>query len=206
MHTSGIVSLAAFVSVLAAGVPDVASQGSAMSPSERAIVEHVRAQTTEGLALLERAVNINSGTMHLAGVREVGRLFGAELESLGFKTRWVDGAAFKRAGHLVAEHPAAGPRILLIGHLDTVFEPDSPFQKFERLDERRARGPGAIDMKGGDVIIVQVLKALKASGALDRMNVTVVMTGDEEASGDPQDVARAALVAAAKGVDVAIGF
>ncbi len=206
MHTSGIVSLAAFVSVLAAGVPDVASQGSAMSPSERAIVEHVRAQTTEALALLERAVNINSGTMHLAGVREVGRLFGAELESLGFKTRWVDGAAFKRAGHLVAEHPAAGPRILLIGHLDTVFEPDSPFQKFERVGSTSARGPGVLDMKGGDVIMIQALRALEAAGALKAMNVTVVMTGDEESSGDPQSVAREALVAAAKGAHAAIGF
>src|SRR6476660_8609805 len=206
MHTSGIVSLAAFVSVLAAGVPDVASQGSAMSPSERAIVEHVRAQTTEALALLERAVNINSGTMHLAGVREVGRLFGAELESLGFKTRWVDGAAFKRAGHLVAEHPAAGPRILLIGHLDTVFEPDSPFQKFERVGSTSARGPGVLDMKGGDVIMIQALRALEAAGVLKAMNVTVVMTGDEESSGDPQSVAREALVAAAKGAHAAIGF
>ena len=206
MHTSGIVSLAAFVSVLAAGVPDVASQGSAMSPSERAIVEHVRAQTTEALALLERAVNINSGTMHLAGVREVGRLFGAELESLGFKTRWVDGAAFKRAGHLVAEHPAAGPRILLIGHLDTVFEPDSPFQKFERVGSTSAKGPGVLDMKGGDVIMIQALRALEAAGALKAMNVTVVMTGDEESSGDPQSVAREALVAAAKGAHAAIGF
>ncbi len=87
-----------------------------------------------------------------------------------------------------------------------MFEADSPFQKFERLNERQARGPGIIDMKGGNVIIVQALKALHAAGALDRMHVTVVMTGDEEASGDPQDVARAALVAAAKGVDVAIGF
>jgi glutamate carboxypeptidase len=87
-----------------------------------------------------------------------------------------------------------------------VFEADSPFQKFERLNERQARGPGIIDMKGGNVIIVQTLKALRAAGALDRMHVTVVMTGDEEASGDPQDAARAALVAAAKGVDVAIGF
>ena len=43
-----------------------------MSPSERAIVEHVNAQTTDALALLERAVNINSGTMNFAGVREVG--------------------------------------------------------------------------------------------------------------------------------------
>ena len=206
MHTSGIVSLAAFVSVLAAGVSDVASQGSAMSESERAIVEHVRAHTTEALALLERAVNINSGTMHLAGVREVGRLFGAELESLGFKTRWVDGAAFKRAGHLVAEHPAAGPRILLIGHLDTVFEPDSPFQKFERVGSTSARGPGVLDMKGGDVIMIQALRALEAAGALKAMNVTVVMTGDEESSGDPQSVAREALVAAAKGAHAAIGF
>lgn len=206
MQTSGIVSLAAFVSVLAAGVPDVASQGSAMSPSERAIVEHVRAQTTEALALLERAVNINSGTMHLAGVREVGRLFGTELESLGFKTRWVDGAAFKRAGHLVAEHPATGPRILLIGHLDTVFEPDSPFQKFERVGSTSAKGPGVLDMKGGDVIMIQALRALEAAGVLKAMNVTVVMTGDEESSGDPQSVAREALVAAAKGAHAAIGF
>ena len=206
MQTSGIVSLAAFVSVLAAGVPDVASQGSAMSPSERAIVEHVRAQTTEALALLERAVNINSGTMNLAGVREVGRLFGTELESLGFKTRWVDGAAFKRAGHLVAEHPATGPRILLIGHLDTVFEPDSPFQKFERVGSTSAKGPGVLDMKGGDVIMIQALRALEAAGVLKAMNVTVVMTGDEESSGDPQSVAREALVAAAKGAHAAIGF
>src|SRR6476659_5319974 len=206
MHTSGIVSLAAFVSVLAAGVSDVASQGSAMSPIERAIVEHVRAHTTEALALLERAVNINSGTMHLAGVREVGRLFGAELESLGFKTRWVDGAAFKRAGHLVAEHPAAGPKILLIGHLDTVFEPTSPFQKFERLNDSTARGPGIIDMKGGDVIIVHALKALRDAGQLDKLNVVVVMTGDEEAAGRPLAEARRALVNAAQGAAYALGF
>jgi glutamate carboxypeptidase len=63
-----------------------------------------------------------------------------------------------------------------------------------------------IDMKGGGVIMIHALRALAASGSLDRMHVTVVMTGDEESSGDPQDAARAALVAAAKGADVAIGF
>ena len=178
----------------------------ALDPDERAIVGHVDAHNAEALALLERAVNIKSGKQNFAGVREVGKLFAAELDGLGFTTRWVDGAAFKRAGHLVAERGRPGRRFLLIGHLDTVFEADSPFQKFERLNERQARGPGIIDMKGGNVIIVQALKALHAAGALDRMHVTVVMTGDEEASGDPQDVARAALVAAAKGVDVAIGF
>jgi glutamate carboxypeptidase len=118
----------------------------------------------------------------------------------------VDGAAFKRAGHLIAEHPGAGPKILLIGHLDTVFEADSPFQKFERISATAARGPGIIDMKGGDVIIIQALKALNAVGALKAMDVTVVMTGDEEDPGEPQSAAREALVVAAKGKDIAIGF
>lgn len=179
---------------------------SSLTPPERVIVEHVDAHNAEALALLERVVNINSGSQNFKGVQEVGKVFAAELDTLGFKTRWVDGAAFKRAGHLVADHPGTGPRTLLIGHLDTVFEPDSPFQKFERLDGNKARGPGIIDMKGGDVIIVQALKALQAAGALRSMNVVVVMTGDEEDSGEPLSLAREALVAAAKGADVAIGF
>jgi glutamate carboxypeptidase len=177
-----------------------------LTAEERSLVAWIDAHDAEALALLERAVNINSGTQNFAGVRAVGRLFSGELEALGFTTRWIDGAAFGRAGHLVAERPRSGTRVLLIGHLDTVFEPDSPFQTFERLNERQARGPGIIDMKGGNVIMIHALKALQASGALDRLHVTVVMTGDEESSGDPLDAARAALVAAAKGAEVALGF
>jgi glutamate carboxypeptidase len=173
---------------------------------ERAIVSAVDAGNADALALLERAVNINSGTHNFAGVRAVGDLFRKEFDALGFKTTWVDGTPFKRAGHLVAEHPGKGPRILLIGHLDTVFEPDSPFQKFQRVDDKTAKGPGIIDMKGGDVIIVAALKALKAAGILADMNVIVVMTGDEEDSGDPQAAARAALVNAATGARYALGF
>jgi glutamate carboxypeptidase len=179
---------------------------SGLTPDERELAGHIDAHNHEALALLERVVNINSGTQNFEGVREVGRAFRAELDALGFSTRWVDGAAFKRAGHLVADHPGTGPRILLIGHLDTVFEKDSPFQKFERLDERTARGPGIIDMKGGNVVMVGALKALHAAGVLKAMNVVVVMTGDEEDSGDPLSAARDALVAAAKGADLAIGF
>jgi glutamate carboxypeptidase len=173
---------------------------------ERTIVEFVDRFNDDGLKLLERVVNINSGTQNLAGVAEVGQIFRAELDALGFRTTWADGASFKRAGHLIAEHPASGPKFLLIGHLDTVFEKDSPFQKFERVDATHARGPGIIDMKGGDVIIIQALKALNAAGALKTMDVTVVMTGDEEEPGVPRSAARAALVAAAKGKDIAIGF
>jgi len=178
----------------------------AQDQTERAIVRHVDTRLAEAVALLERVVNINSGSMNLAGVREVGAVFRAELDALGFATRWIDGAAFGRAGHLVAERDGSGPRLLLIGHLDTVFEPDSPFQRFTMLDDSTARGPGVIDMKGGDVVIVEALRALAAAGALDGMSVRVVMTGDEELTGRPIQVSRAALIEAAEWADIAVAF
>src|SRR5690606_2432787 len=177
-----------------------------LTAEEQAIARAVDAEEERALALLARAVNINSGTLNLDGVRQVGALFSAELEELGFRARWVDGAAFGRAGHLVAERPGAGPKILLVGHLDTVFEPDSPFQTFERIGPDRARGPGVIDMKGGNVVIVSALRALAAAGALDRLHIVVVMNGDEESAGQPLSAARAALLEAARGADAAIGF
>jgi glutamate carboxypeptidase len=173
---------------------------------DKAITSYIDAHNAEALTLLERVVNINSGTQNFAGVRAVGAIFRAAFDTLGFKTRWVDGAAFQRAGHLVAEHPGTGPKILLIGHLDTVFERDSPFQKFQRIDDKTAKGPGIIDMKGGDVVILHALSALDAAGVLKDMNVAVVMTGDEEDGGRPLAQSREALVAAAKGAEVAIGF
>lgn len=184
----------------------LSAQSGALSPEERALVQFIDANNASAITLLEKAVNINSGTQNLAGVREVGALFRAEFDALGFKTEWVDGTPFKRAGHLVADHPGPGPRILLIGHLDTVFEPDSPFQKYTKVSESAAKGPGITDMKGGNVIIVQALKALKSTGLLASMNIVVVMTGDEEAAGRPLSQSRAALVKAATGAQVAIGF
>ena len=181
-------------------------QSGSLSPEEKALTAFIDKDNAQALALLERVVNINSGTQNFKGVQEVGKIFMQEFDTLGFQTRWVDGAPFKRAGHLVAEHPGPGSKILLIGHLDTVFETDSPFQKVERLGDKEARGPGIIDMKGGNVIIVQALKALAAQGTLKSMNVTVVMTGDEEDAGEPLDKAREALIQAAKGATYAIGF
>ena len=60
---------------------------SSLSPDERALVTYIDAHNQDALALLERVVNINSGTQNLEGVREVGRAFGAELDALGFSTR-----------------------------------------------------------------------------------------------------------------------
>ncbi len=188
--------------VLFAALPQPAT----LTAEETALAAFVDADNDRALALLERVVNINSGTMNVAGVREVGAVFRAEFDGLGFTTEWMDGTPFERGGHLVADHPGPGPRLLLIGHLDTVFEPDSPFQKFERISATAARGPGITDMKGGDVAMLQALRALQSVGTLKSMNIVVVMTGDEEAAGRPLSASRAALVAAAQGAQAAIGF
>ena len=199
-----IIVLAACMVAAASGGSGRAQSG--LSAEERAMAAFIDKENDAALALLERAVNINSGSLNLEGVRQVGALFRAEFDALGFKTEWVDGAKWNRAGHLVATKAGPSQKVLLIGHLDTVFERDSPFQKFERLDAGHAKGPGICDMKGGNVIMLVALKALKSAGLLDRMNVTVVLTGDEESTGRPLALAREALVNAAKGAAVAIGF
>jgi glutamate carboxypeptidase len=187
-------------------VTTAAAQGPALTSEERALTAFVDADNASALALLERVVNLNSGTMNFDGVRQVGDVFRSEFDALGFTTSWVDGSSWNRAGHLVAEHTGPGPKILLIGHLDTVFEPDSPFQSYTAVSDTAARGPGITDMKGGNVIIVQALKALQSAGLLAPMHIVVVMTGDEEAAGRPLTDSRRALVAAAQGAAAAIGF
>jgi glutamate carboxypeptidase len=178
----------------------------APSTAERAVVKRVQAQEQSSIALLEQIVNVNSGTMNFAGVRKVADILQPQFAALGFEVRWEDGAAFGRAGHLIAEHPGRGRHVLLIGHLDTVFEPDHPFQRFERIDAQTVRGPGTSDMKGGLVVALAALTALKETKALDGMHITMVMIGDEEDAGQPISAARAALVASAKAADVAIGL
>ncbi|MDX1661810.1 MAG: M20/M25/M40 family metallo-hydrolase [Gemmatimonadota bacterium] len=188
--------------------PTGAVRGQDLSPTEREIVDAVDARADEALAFLEAVVNVNSGTMNFEGVREVGGMFAGRLEEIGFVTRWVEMPdSVNRAGHLFAtrEGPPGAPVFLLIGHLDTVFEPGDAFQTFER-DGERATGPGVVDMKGGDVAIVLALQALHEAGALADATVTVALIGDEESAGLPLSVARGELIEAAKAADVALGF
>jgi glutamate carboxypeptidase len=181
-----------------------AAQGQGM---EARIGSWADAHVEEAVELLERLVNVNSGTMNHEGVREVGRMLRAELAALGFDTRWVSlPDSLNRAGHLFAERRGTrGRRLLLIGHLDTVFERDSPFQRFQRRG-RVATGPGVADMKGGDVVMLFALKALFEVGALEGAQIMVALTGDEESVGQPFSVSRAELIEAARRSDVALEF
>jgi len=178
-----------------------------LNEDESAMAAWIDGQTNEIEALVERLVNINSGTMNHAGVREVGAVLGTELSTLGFETEWIDlPAQVERAGHLFGRREGShGKRLLLIGHLDTVFEPDDAFQEFVR-DGSWASGPGAVDMKSGNVIIVYALKALAEAGVLDGTQIVVAYTGDEESVGSPLDISRRDLIEAGQWADVGLGF
>lgn len=192
---------------LATGLLFVLSQSClAAVDIEKKITQHIDKSLADSASLLEKTVNINSGTMNFDGVKKVGALYQAEFDAMGFETQWVDGEEFNRAGHLVASFGSTGPKILMIGHLDTVFAKDDAFQNYKPIDDNHVAGPGITDMKGGDVIIIAALKALKELDLLDKVSVKVVMTGDEESSGSPLSLSKKALIDAAIWADIALGF
>lgn len=194
--------------LLAALAMLIASPAAAqLSKTEARIVAAVDKDTDRTVAFLERMVNQNSGSLNLPGVDAVAAIVRPEFEALGFEVQWVDMRATGRAGHLIATHRGngKGKRILLIGHLDTVFEPDSPFQKFVR-DGDRATGPGVLDDKGGIAVIVMALRAMKEAGTLNDADIVVILTGDEERTGAPLEAARKDLVELGKWADIALEF
>jgi glutamate carboxypeptidase len=202
------VQRACVFAVLLASSPAAHAQ---MSKQEVTMTTTIDAEYERSVTLLERLVNQNSGSMNFTGVKAVSEMMRAELEPLGFKVKWIDMAKAKRAGHLVATKSGkkGTKKLLLVAHLDTVFEPDSPFQKFTRSKiggKDEAEGPGAGDDKGGMVVIVAALRAMQAAGTLKDANIEIHMTGDEEDSGEPIEVTRAPLIAAGKTADVALDF
>ena len=181
-----------------------APTAAALTPAETRMVRTVDAEQARHLVLLEKLVNQNSGTLNLAGVKTVGEMMRAQLEPLGFKVEWLDMGAAKRAGHIVARKHGTGKKLLLIGHLDTVFELDSPFQKWTQRGDK-GEGPGAGDDKGGMVVMLAALRAMQAAGTLKQADITVFLTGDEEDSG-PVGISRKALIEEGKKADAALDF
>jgi glutamate carboxypeptidase len=188
---------------LLASLPVLTANAAPLDATERRIVEAVERRSTEWVGLLAETVDVPSATENLAGVAAVGAIYAREYRALGFETRWVAGADVGRAGHFVATHRgrAGAPRLLLIGHLDTVLQGE----KFRREGDR-AYGSGASDMKGGNLVALEAVRALAAADALRGMNVTVIYTGDEEDPGAPLESARKELLALGRAADVALAF
>jgi glutamate carboxypeptidase len=176
-----------------------------LSPAEQTMVRTIDSEHDRTVAMLGKWVEQNSGTMNFEGVRAVGAMLRQELEPLGFKIRWVDESGANRAGHLVAYHKGRGKKLLLIAHLDTVFEKSSPFQHWEIRGDTGI-GPGSSDDKGGMAVIVAALRAMKAAGTLKNADITVFLSGDEEDAGNPLSISRGELIRQGKRADVAIDF
>ena len=178
-----------------------------ISRIENKIINTIEANNLEAIEFLKKVVNINSGTMNHPGVKLVADEFAQAFERIGFTTSWYNMSQVNRSGHLFAEtNGKKGKKLLLIGHLDTVFEADSPFQEFKMVNDSMAHAPGGNDMKGGDVIILYALKALADNGLLKNYQIIAAFTGDEEASGKPLTISRKHLVDAAKRSDIALCF
>ena len=188
-------------------LPIHTSHAQRLNRTEKKIVEKVKSLDQASIAFLEKVVNINSGTMNLEGVKAVGEEFDAAFKAIQFNTEWIEmPEEMNRAGHLFARIDGKrGKKLLLIGHLDTVFEADSPFQTFER-DGDFAYAPGGNDMKGGDVAILFALRALHELNLLKDAGIIVALTGDEERTGKPLSISRKDLIEAAKVSDIALGF
>ncbi len=184
-----------------------ASRAQDLSPAERKLAKAVESHLGEEMAALEKVVNIDSGTFNTEGVREVGRFFEKELHAIGFQTRWIPmPEAMHRAGHLVAERVSPNPsgkRLLLIGHMDTVFEGQG--HRFQN-EGGVVHGAGVMDMKGGDLVILFALKALASTDDLKDATVRVFLTGDEENPGLPTSESRRDIVEAARQSDIALSF
>jgi len=179
----------------------------ALSATEQKIVHWIDNHNQDAIQLIEESVNINSGSLNREGVKAVADHLAKELDPIGVKTQWIAlPEKMKRGGHLFAEHKGTqGKKVLLIGHLDTVFEKDDSFQTFKKEGDW-ATGPGVTDVKAGNVIIIQALKALHSVGALKNTQIKIAYSGDEESPGSPLAKTRAALIAAGKWADVSLEF
>ena len=172
-----------------------------------AILDIVDKNFDAQVTFLEETVNQNSGTLNIQGVEAVGAMFIREFNAIGFETNWIEQPEnLARGGHFVAtKRFGRGPHVLLIGHMDTVFEENSPFQTYSREGDT-ATGPGISDMKGGNAVILYAIKALLETDTLDAGTITVFLTGDEESPGRPLSVSRRDFVKAGKAADVALNF
>ncbi len=209
-----------FVNANAQSAASISSKG--LTKEEQQVIAWIDAHMPQAIELLKESVNINSGTLNIEGVKKVGALFAKEFEKAGFTTEWVAMPdSIKRAGHLVASRRSSaaatsssktasnkktGKRLFLIGHLDTVFEPDMPANPFTMLNDSTATGQGVNDMKGGDVVVLMALQALEQAGLLKNTDITAYFTGDEEQAGYPRSVTRGDFINRAKQADIALAF
>lgn len=178
-----------------------------LSAPERDVLATLDARHDAMLARVEAWSAINSGSRNIDGLARMADSLADAFAPLGEATlreptlvEAVDAAgnaqplAHGRNLHVV-RHGDAITRVLLTGHMDTVFAVDHPFQAGRWLDERTLNAPGAADMKGGIAVMLAALEAFEASDFARHLGWEVVINSDEEVS----SLGSAALLAEAAG-------
>jgi glutamate carboxypeptidase len=171
MTMSRLLALIVSLACLCAG-PVLAKDGAVYAQAQQA-----RAEAT---ALLERLVNIDSGTGNEAGIDQVGAIVVAELRALGAHIE-LSSAAPAAGKNILATFNGKGSRkLLVIAHLDTVFADGTAAKRPFKIVGQRAYGPGVADNKGGIVATLFALKILKAVKFNDYARITLLFNSNEE--------------------------
>jgi len=149
----------------------------------------------EDLSLkLENWANINSYSYNLAGLDQMQRILTTELESLGARVHeqqlddhsyinnegWVEKRKLGKMLIATKAKPEAKLKVLLGGHMDTVYPPEHHFQNCRKLDANTLNGPGVADLKGGLIVMLEALRKLEASEHASKIEWTVFINPDEE--------------------------
>ncbi len=195
---TGVIGLAASLPVQGQGSPLSLNQAGEALPTEttltaqeRAMVAWVDERKQSIITELSAHVDINTGTANIEGIDRYRTVLEQELAALGFTTEThssvpIDVLTCEGGQVLVADHLTGvirggdGPRVLINGHMDTVFSATDEFQSLQISDDGVLKGPGVADMKGGIVVMLNALRALSDQGLLEGSNLTVLFNSDEE--------------------------
>lgn len=153
----------------------------------RALKDLLHAKRTEMFQLLERFVNIDSGTYTKHGIDEIGSILKSKFEELDFLVHVVKQQ--KLGNHLVIQHrDALTPHILIVAHMDTVFPEGTARKRPFKMEGTRAFGPGVVDMKGSLVELLYAILCLKLTGNTGYKHIQIILNSDEEI-GSPSSAA-----------------
>jgi glutamate carboxypeptidase len=144
---------------------------------------------------LQKIIEINSYTKNKQGVDHVGKIFDSWLGELGFEVEIYERSHIGNHRYYKSMHTESAKKLLLLGHLDTVF-PEGKFEEY-REDEKWVYGPGVCDMKGGNIVLLEALKELKKENIAIK-NIDILLVSDEETGSDDSKYLTAEL---AKGYD-----
>lgn len=131
------------------------------------------------LNVIEKIVNIDSGSHNKAGIDQVGTFLSEEYKKMGFTVERKENP--ENGDNLIIQHEeATDTTIMVIAHMDTVFPNGTASERPFTIKDGRAYGPGVIDMQSSLVSLLYAMKALYEENDDAYKNVTIILNSDEE--------------------------